>query len=640
MKFTKHLNLKKPEYTDIVDIEDINSNMDRIDLEMSQKTNSDVMPRKTSSNKSNEITFTEVIDKPFEHSVSVKGGITNVGNIYTFPATEDYKHLTISIDEGAGDLNLDINTPFEEYYQIQIERVGEETEKTGWIRDNGRRSIRVKKDTTVRITGLTAMTVTVHEPSSTTDKRLRFDGKEIPYASNVAHKDDILTKTSQLHNDMSFITINDVPEFTDTITSINGKTGVITKDDIVALGIPSESTRYYEITTTEIDNGIASIPRSITARRLKYALDRVQEMISPLVNTLTETVAGKALDARQGKILDDKIKNISPPTVATKLEAEAGTNNVKMMTPLRVKESIESNPAWDNTKGSISGFSDTKIVTNPYQAQVNASRDSVSSNIMSQVNCSWKCSASGQRSQVNASQDCETNLNFTQVNCSWNVKPADTGTSVWGTGSKPSTQNIRVEVATKGTIKASGAITGNSSFADFAEYFESVDGKAIPLGTIVSLGEGGRVKVADQGEYMVGVISQTAGIILNAQGFEWKDRYLYDRYGQPILVDKEIINEETGEVEIIKTQMLNVNYKEDEEYAGREDREEWNVVGLTGQIFVNVDDTVNEGDFIKVGDNGIGTKGRNEYGQNWQVMKITTEYEKTLRFGIAMVFVR
>ena len=33
-------------------------------------------------------------------------------------------------------------------------------------------------------------------------------------------------------------------KFTDTITSINGKTGVITKDDIVALGIPSEGEKY------------------------------------------------------------------------------------------------------------------------------------------------------------------------------------------------------------------------------------------------------------------------------------------------------------------------------------------------------------------------------------------------------------
>ena len=44
---------------------------------------------------------------------------------------------------------------------------------------------------------------------------------------------------------------------TNTITTINGKTGAISKADIVALGIPSADTNttYSEITTAEIDTG-------------------------------------------------------------------------------------------------------------------------------------------------------------------------------------------------------------------------------------------------------------------------------------------------------------------------------------------------------------------------------------------------
>lgn len=348
----------------------------------------------------------------------------------------------------------------------------------------------------------------------------------------------------------------------------------------------------------------------------------------------------------------------------------------------------ESAPLLENTKGTISAKEDTGEVTNEYVRQVNASDsstasgtysqvnssyDSIANEVYSQVNASDSCQASGNRSQVNASQQSIANKSKSQVNASINstasgecsqVNASSNSTaseiksqvnvgynvindvdfsSAWGysTSGEPSTQNKKVEISSKnGTIKASGAITGNSSFADFAEYFESENGESIPLGTIVSLAQNGKIKVASQGEHMIGVISQTAGVILNAQGFEWKDRYLYDRYGQPLLVDKEVINEETEEVEIIKAPMLNVNWNEDEKYVAREDREEWNVVGLTGQIFVNVDDTVEEGDFIKVGENGIGTKGRNEYGQNWQVMKITTKYEAEIGFGIVKVFVR
>ena len=48
--------------------------------------------------------------------------------------------------------------------------------------------------------------------------------------------------------------LTDVPEnalFTDTITTINGKTGAISKEDIVALGIPAQDTTYDVFTKTE-----------------------------------------------------------------------------------------------------------------------------------------------------------------------------------------------------------------------------------------------------------------------------------------------------------------------------------------------------------------------------------------------------
>jgi len=48
--------------------------------------------------------------------------------------------------------------------------------------------------------------------------------------------------------------LTDVPEnalFTDTITTINGKTGAITKSDITALGIPAQDTTYNVFTSTE-----------------------------------------------------------------------------------------------------------------------------------------------------------------------------------------------------------------------------------------------------------------------------------------------------------------------------------------------------------------------------------------------------
>jgi hypothetical protein len=76
-------------------------------------------------------------------------------------------------------------------------------------------------------------------------------------------------------------------KFTDTVTTINGKTGAITKADIVALGIPAQDTTYAEITTSEIDAGTSSTLRTITARRLKYLLDKIVALFPTKTSELT-----------------------------------------------------------------------------------------------------------------------------------------------------------------------------------------------------------------------------------------------------------------------------------------------------------------------------------------------------------------
>lgn len=63
--------------------------------------------------------------------------------------------------------------------------------------------------------------------------------------------------------------LTDVPAnaiFTDTVTSINGKTGVIAKADIVALGIPAQDTTYGVFNTTT--NGL--VPKTTTSNTTDY----------------------------------------------------------------------------------------------------------------------------------------------------------------------------------------------------------------------------------------------------------------------------------------------------------------------------------------------------------------------------------
>jgi hypothetical protein len=153
--------------------------------------------------------------------------------------------------------------------------------------------------------------------------------------------------------------------------------------------------------------------------------------------------------------------------------------------------------------------------------------------------------------------------------------------------------------------------------ADFAELFESIDGKEIPVGVSVSL-DGEKIRPAIAGENPIGVISATANLIGNAGGSDagenWGEKYLRDDFGRylteevtywshkkdPKFDKKGKLKErprrikgivEDGEVapdgvETKKTirRKINPKWKKNQEYVARRKRPEWNVVGLIGRI--------------------------------------------------------
>lgn len=63
------------------------------------------------------------------------------------------------------------------------------------------------------------------------------------------------------------------PKYTDTVTSINGKTGAITKADIVALGIPGQDTNTTYGLASQSSNGLMSAAD-------KKRLDNIKEQVS------------------------------------------------------------------------------------------------------------------------------------------------------------------------------------------------------------------------------------------------------------------------------------------------------------------------------------------------------------------------
>jgi hypothetical protein len=118
-----------------------------------------------------------------------------------------------------------------------------------------------------------------------------------------------------------------------------------------------------------------------------------------------------------------------------------------------------------------------------------------------------------------------------------------------------------------------GAWTGGG--ADYAEYFEWLDGNPDSedrRGIAVTL-DGDKIKPAEQGDTIIGVISGNPSVVGDAAWNKWNGKYLRDDFGSYAL-------NEDGE------RTPNPDYDADVVYVSREDRPEWDCVGLMGKLRV------------------------------------------------------
>ena len=120
---------------------------------------------------------------------------------------------------------------------------------------------------------------------------------------------------------------------------------------------------------------------------------------------------------------------------------------------------------------------------------------------------------------------------------------------------------------TEFSIDGTGAVVAQS-YADYAEYFESSNGKDISLGTTVVLVDG-KVRASKDGETPFGVVSKTPAT--NHWGNYWTGRFLKTEYNDFDL-DQDGFRKENPDFD------SNIDYKP------RSDRDEWNSIGLLGQV--------------------------------------------------------
>lgn len=162
------------------------------------------------------------------------------------------------------------------------------------------------------------------------------------------------------------------------------------------------------------------------------------------------------------------------------------------------------------------------------------------------------------------------------------------------------TSNSAMQVDFSGNVYAGGAY--KTVGADYAEYFEWLDGNTKNqdrVGLFVTL-DGDKIKLANKGDYILGVISANPSIVGNSAELDWHDKYKTDVYGR-------LIYDESHNL------ILNENYNDTLEYIPRGARKEYSKVGLLGQLVVQDDGTCEVNGYCMASVNGVATKSDSGY---------------------------
>lgn len=190
-----------------------------------------------------------------------------------------------------------------------------------------------------------------------------------------------------------------------------------------------------------------------------------------------------------------------------------------------------------------------------------------------------------------------------------------------------------------GVVKAKSTITA-STIADYAEFFEWFDGNTDSedrVGKFVTI-DGNKIKIAKSGDYILGIVSGAPFVLGNGDCDMWNGAYLRDDFGRIIYepAPKIEIDEGTGEAHIVVDKngdtvffgtrpMINPEYDPSREYISREDRPEWDAVGMLGVLPVLDDGTCEVGRFCKCADGGIATLATERGFDTYMVIERVTE---------------
>jgi hypothetical protein len=182
-----------------------------------------------------------------------------------------------------------------------------------------------------------------------------------------------------------------------------------------------------------------------------------------------------------------------------------------------------------------------------------------------------------------------------------------------GNGTSSSARGLGAKwLASTGSMYVDGSFVPGG--ADYAELFETTDGKPIEPGYFVAL-RGKKVCVASApDDYIAGVTSGAPGIIGDSGEMHWQGKYVTDRWGRirHEEVDLPAQTDSAGrELMPKRTELQPIlcpDWDPDREYVPRLKRPEWIAVGMLGKLLVRDDGTCEVDGYCKPNGEGIATK--------------------------------
>lgn len=296
---------------------------------------------------------------------------------------------------------------------------------------------------------------------------------------------------------------------------------------------------------------------------------------------------------------------------------------------------IADNQIFTNTSGN---FSTTSVVSVPFSKVVNVSQEILIGNAAGAVtttrNLTLTSSSNNELAFVSSSNAALSN-NMLVLTAS-------------GIGNSTAYDYIAAGNTAGGSfrVRGDGQIFADSGTiltpADYAEMFEWVDANPSAedrVGHTVSL-VGNKIKIAEVGETVIGVVSATPMIVGDAAPFRWNDAFLKDQFGRRLIEEYEVVewvevdagefhteinavgkavvvmDREGGEIvhsyaadeipqdvlvpstatrKTARRHVKNPAWDQSQKYTPRQERPEWSAIGLLGKLPIKDGQIIGQG---------------------------------------------